>query len=67
MKNTILLVICFISLNINAQTDKAEIINALDTFFEGLRTTDTLKIRLVCSPDFAIQSIMRDINKVEYK
>ncbi|OIQ16925.1 MAG: 3-methyl-2-oxobutanoate hydroxymethyltransferase [Flavobacterium sp. MedPE-SWcel] len=55
MKKIILLFVFSISLSINAQ--EREVKEAIITFFDGMHTSDTLKIKSVCVKDILLQSI----------
>jgi len=55
MKNTFLALVSIVTFSLQAQ--EADVNKTIDTFFEGLHTSDTLKIRSVASEKMLLQTI----------
>jgi len=55
MKNTFLALVSIITFSLQAQ--EADVNKTIDIFFEGLHTSDTLKIRSVASEKMILQTI----------
>ena len=55
MNRIVLLAVFFISVTLNAQ--ESEVKKAINTFFEGMHTADTLKIKSVCVDELLLQSV----------
>jgi hypothetical protein len=60
MKKLLLLIIVLAVQNATAQ--EAEVKKAIQVFFEGLHSSDTLKIKSVCRDDTVLQSINETAN-----
>jgi hypothetical protein len=60
MKKLLLLII-FLAVQ-NATAQEAEVKKAIQVFFEGLHSSDTLKIKSVCRDDTVLQSINETAN-----
>jgi hypothetical protein len=57
MRQLFILLFFGLSIGVFAQEEKA-IKQSISVFFEGLQTSDTLKIQSVCHKDMKLQSIM---------
>lgn len=64
MKKLLLLSAFLITTMLNAQNN--DIKRVITTFFEGLHTSDTLKIQSVCSKDIVIQSIIKNTEGLKH-
>lgn len=58
MKKIAIFTLVFVSFTASAQTQ--EVISSITTFFDGLQTRDTLKIKTVCDKELLLQTIVEN-------